>query len=53
MTHYEARPILGSASDLGEGTLWDERSGFFICLKYFTSFCLNVWLPCRAVLLGI
>ncbi len=35
MTHYEARPILGSASDLGEGTLWDERSGFFIWVDIF------------------
>ena len=30
MAHYEATPIAGSKSGLGEGTLWDERRGSFL-----------------------
>lgn len=30
MAHYEATPIAGSKSGLGEGTLWDERRKSFL-----------------------
>ena len=38
MTTYEAIPIPGSKCDLGEGTLWDERSNRFVWLDVFDGF---------------
>ena len=38
MTTYEAIPIPGSKCDLGEGTLWDERSKRFVWLDVFDGF---------------
>lgn len=35
MAIYEATPIAGSKSGLGEGTLWDERRGTFLWVDVF------------------
>lgn len=35
MTNYEAEIIPGTRSDLGEGTLWDDRRGIFVWLDVF------------------
>jgi sugar lactone lactonase YvrE len=35
MAKYEAEIIPGTRSDLGEGTLWDERRGIFVWLDVF------------------
>ena len=38
MTNYEAIPIPGSKCDLGEGTLWDDRSKCFVWLDVFDGY---------------
>lgn len=35
MAKYFAEPIPGTRSDLGEGTLWDERRGIFVWIDVF------------------
>ncbi|GDX24515.1 putative sugar lactone lactonase YvrE [Actinomycetes bacterium] len=38
MATFEAKPIPGSLCDLGEGTLWDERSECFVWVDVFDGF---------------
>lgn len=38
MAHYEATPIAGSKSGLGEGTLWDERRKSFLWVDVLDGF---------------
>jgi len=35
MANFQAEPIAGTRSDLGEGTLWDERRGIFLWIDVF------------------
>ena len=35
MATYQAEPIAGTRSDLGEGTLWDERRNIWVWLDVF------------------
>lgn len=44
MANYEATPIAGSKSGLGEGTLWDERRGSFLWVDVLDGF-IKEYLP--------
>ena len=44
MAHYEATPIAGSKSGLGEGTLWDERRGSFLWVDVLDGY-IKEYLP--------
>lgn len=44
MAHFEATPILGSKSGLGEGTLWDERRKSFLWVDVLDGY-IKEYLP--------
>ena len=44
MAHFEATPIAGSKSGLGEGTLWDERRNSFLWVDVLDGY-IKEYLP--------